>query len=54
MKHSQNKVFLIFIDMENINEPEDIFKTKEFKSLPLHQRVWLRIKIAFFQTISLL
>lgn len=33
-------------------ELEDIFKTEEFKSLPWKHRVWLRIKVAFIQSIS--
>ena len=32
---------------------EDIYKTKEFKSLSWIQRLWIRIKIAFIQTITL-
>jgi hypothetical protein len=38
---------------EEIKELEDIFLTKEFKSLPIMQRLWIRIKIALIQTISL-
>jgi hypothetical protein len=33
-------------------ELEDIFETKEFKALPWKQRLWLRIKVAFIQSIS--
>lgn len=36
--------------MENL---EDIFQTAEFKALPWKSRVWLRLKIAFFQTIKM-
>jgi hypothetical protein len=35
-------------------ELEDIFKTKEFKSLPLHKRIWIRIKVAFFGLLELM
>jgi len=38
---------------KEINELEDIFKTEEFKSLSRLQRIWIRIKVAFIQTISL-
>jgi len=38
---------------EEIKELEDIFLTDEFKSLPMMQRLWIRIKIALIQTISL-
>lgn len=34
-------------------EPEDIFKTEEFKALPWKKRFLLRLKIAFFATISM-
>jgi hypothetical protein len=34
-------------------ELEDIFKTTEFKSLPKLKRFWIRLKIAFIQTISM-
>ena len=33
-------------------ELEDIFKTKEFKSLPLHKRLWIRVKVAFIAFIQ--
>ena len=33
-------------------ELEDIFKTEAFKSLSWKHRVWLRIKVAFFQFLS--
>ena len=35
-----------------MKELEDIFKTDEFKSLNWHQKLWIRIKIAFIQTIN--
>jgi len=38
---------------EEIKELEDIFRTEEFKSVPVMQRLWIRIKIALIQTISL-
>ncbi len=34
------------------NEPEDFFRTEEFKSLPLLKRIGIRLKVAFFMTIS--
>ena len=37
-----------------MKELEDIFLTEEFKALPWKKRVWIRLKIAFFQTISML
>lgn len=33
-------------------ELEDIFNTEEFKSLPLHKRLWIRIKVAFIGFIQ--
>jgi len=42
--------FFIFIIMKEL---EDIFNTNEFKSLPFWNRVWIRIKVAFIQTISM-
>jgi hypothetical protein len=36
-----------------MKELEDIYKTKEFKLLSWIQRLWIRIKIAFIQTITL-
>lgn len=35
-------------------EAEDYYKTDEFKSLPMSKRIWIRLKIAFFQTISMM
>jgi len=35
-------------------EPEDIFKTEEFKAMNWKSRFWLRAKIAFYQTITYL
>ncbi len=43
----------MYMKQEEIKELEDIFRTEEFKSLPMMQRLWIRIKIAFIQTISL-
>ena len=37
-----------------MDQLEDIFNTEEFKALPFKKRVWLRIKIAFFQTIQMI
>jgi len=37
-----------------MKELEDIFLTKEFKSLPWKKRIIIRLKIAFFQTINFL
>ena len=34
-------------------EMVDIFQTKEFKNLSRFQRIWIRLKIAFFETISM-
>ena len=31
----------------------DIFDTPEFKDLPLRKKLWLRLKVAFFETISM-
>lgn len=36
-----------------MKELEDIFDTKEFKSLSWGQRLWIRLKVAFIQTITL-
>lgn len=38
--------------MEELKELEDIFQTREFKSLSRWNRFKLRIKIAFFQLVS--
>jgi len=35
-----------------MKELEDIFETKEFKSLSKLQRLWIRIKVAFIQTLN--
>jgi len=40
--------------MEDYKEIEDIFLTKEFKSLTWSKRLWIRIKVAFFVTINIL
>jgi hypothetical protein len=32
---------------------QDLFNSSEFKNLPFMQRVWIRIKIAFFETINM-
>lgn len=37
---------------EIIPEPEDFFKTKQFKKLNTIQKLWVRIKVAFWMTIS--
>lgn len=36
-----------------IKELEDIFNTKEFKSLSWRQRMWIRLKVAFIQTLGM-
>lgn len=35
-----------------IKEPEDIFELEEFKKLSFWRRVWIRLKIAFFITLT--
>lgn len=37
-----------------MNELEDIFSTEEFKKLPWKKRAWIRIQIAFIQTIKMI
>lgn len=37
-----------------MKELEDIFLTEEFKALPWRKRAWLRFRIAFIQTISMM
>lgn len=37
----------------NMKQLEDIFNTKEFKSLSWGQRLWVRIKVAFFGLIDI-
>lgn len=37
-----------------MNQIEDVFNTEEFKALPFKKRVWMRLKIAFFQTIQMM
>jgi hypothetical protein len=36
-----------------IKELEDIFLTKEFKSLSWRQRLWIRIKVAIIGILSM-
>lgn len=36
-----------------MTELEDIFDTEEFKSLPRSKRIWIRLKVAFFQTLTM-
>jgi hypothetical protein len=36
-----------------MEELEDIFNTEEFKNLSWIKRVWIRIQIAFIQTIRM-
>lgn len=36
-----------------MNDTYEIFETKEFKSLPLHIRFWMRLKIAFFESLTM-
>jgi hypothetical protein len=37
-----------------MDQLEDIFNTKEFKNLSWKKRVWMRIQIAFIQTIKMI
>jgi len=37
-----------------MKELEDIFNTEEFKSLPWIKRFWIRVKVAFIQTINMM
>lgn len=41
------------MEKNDIKEVEDIFLTDEFKSLPWQKRLWLRLKVAFFVTITM-
>ena len=34
-------------------DAHEYFKTKEFKSLPLKKRIWIRLQVAFFDLISM-
>jgi len=34
-------------------ELEDIFLTKEFKELPWRKRAWIRLQVAFIQSIKM-
>ncbi len=43
----------MYMKQEEIKELEDLFKTEEFKLLSPMQKLWVRIKVAFIQTISL-
>ena len=36
-----------------MKELEDIFDTKEFKSLSWGQRLWIRLKVALIQTLNM-
>jgi hypothetical protein len=36
-----------------MKELEDIFNTEEFKNLKWTKRVWIRLQVAFIQTINL-
>jgi hypothetical protein len=38
--------------MNEFENPEDFFETEQFKSLSKWQRFKIRIKVAFFQSIS--
>ncbi len=37
-----------------MDQSENIFNSKEFKALPKWNRMWIRIRIAFLETISML
>lgn len=39
-------------DEVELDEPEDFFQTASFKSLHWTQRLWIRIKIAFWLTLQ--
>ena len=41
------------LSQQEIKELEDIFLTKEFKSLSWRQRLWVRIKVAIIGTLSM-
>jgi len=36
-----------------MKEIEDLYLTEEFKSLPRHKRIWFRLKVAFFQSLTM-
>lgn len=36
-----------------MKETEDLFQTKEFKTLSWRRRMWIRIVVAFWETISM-
>ena len=36
-----------------MNDIYKIFETKEFKSLPLYKKFWVRLKIAFFESLTM-
>jgi len=40
-------------EYKTYEQPEDIFKEVWFKEMPRYKRAWVRIVIAFFQTISM-
>jgi hypothetical protein len=40
--------------MKEFNDLEDLFNTEEFKALPWKSRVWLRMKVAFIQTLRMI
>jgi hypothetical protein len=35
-------------------DAHEFFKTEEFKSLGWPKRIWLRLQVAFFETIQML
>lgn len=39
---------------DQMEELEDIFKTKQFQELPWKQRLWIRIKVAFFGMLEMM
>jgi hypothetical protein len=42
------------MEYKEYENPEDIFKDPEFKELKWYRRFWVRLVIAFYQTISML
>ena len=57
-KHGkENFIKEILCEVDNVKlmkELEDMFKTEEFKSLNWFKRFWIRVKVAFIQTINMM